>query len=95
MVDAAKKSAISLLLPTLTKLLTQPLSLSLYSCIHFPTKLSALPPRTAAPTSARKVFLRNPRILLRHISTLVTLRVSIFAEIPLTPVSPPERNDGH
>ena len=30
----------------------------------------------------------------KHIFTLVTLYVSIFAEIPLTPVSPPERNDG-
>ena len=26
--------------------------------------------------------------------TLVTLYVSFFAEIPLTPASPPERNDG-
>ena len=48
--------------------------------------------RTATPTSeARKIFLRNPRILLSF--TLVTLYVSIFAEIPLTPASPSERND--
>ena len=30
----------------------------------------------------------------KHIFTLVTLYVSIFAEIPLTPASPSERNDG-
>ena len=43
---------------------------------------------------ARKIFLRNPRVLLSHIFTLVTLYISIFTEIPLTPASPPERNDG-
>ena len=43
---------------------------------------------------ARKIVLRNPRILLSLSLTLVTLYVSIFAEIPLTPASPPERNDG-
>ena len=42
---------------------------------------------------ARKIFLRNPRVLLSHIFTLVTLYISIFTEIPLTPASPPERND--
>ena len=43
---------------------------------------------------ARKLFLCNPRILLRISGfTFVTLYVSIF-EIPLTPASPPERNDG-
>ena len=40
---------------------------------------------------ARKKFLCN---FTKHILTLVTLYVSIFAEILLTPASPPERNDG-
>ena len=39
------------------------------------------------------IFLHNFRILL-SISTLVSRHVSIFAEITLTPASPPERNDG-
>ena len=31
---------------------------------------------------------------IEHIFTLVTVYVSIFTEIPLTPASPSERNDG-
>ena len=42
---------------------------------------------------ARKRFLSNPYILL-SISLLWLLYVSIFDEIPMTPASPPERNDG-
>ena len=44
---------------------------------------------------AIKIFLSNPYILLKQIFTLVTLYVSIFVEIPLTPASPPERKDEH
>ena len=44
---------------------------------------------------ARKIFLHNPHILFKHNFTLVTLYASIFAQILLTPASPPEQNDEH
>ena len=42
---------------------------------------------------ARKICLRNPRILQAYFS-LVTTYFSIFAEITLSPASASERNDG-
>ena len=51
--------------------------------------------RTKTPTSGCKIkkCLPNPRLSL-SISLLWLPCVSIFAEIPLTPASPPEQNDG-
>ena len=44
-------------------------------------------------SEAKIIFLRNLRILL-SISLLWLPGCFFFAEIPLTPASPPERNDG-
>ena len=57
------------------------------------TNYNACIPQATQVQQARKRFLSNPYILL-SISLLWLLNVSIFAEIPITPASPPERNDG-
>ena len=49
--------------------------------------------RTATPTSGGKKNV-SPESSYKHIFTLVTLYVSIFGKIPLTPAFPSERNDG-
>ena len=43
---------------------------------------------------ARQILRSNPYILLSISLLWSALYVSIFAEIPLTPASPSERNDG-
>ena len=51
------------------------------------------PGRECQRRQARRIFLRNPRILL-NISLICLPCIFIFSLIPLTPESPPERKDG-
>ena len=63
-------------------------------CVYFIRELKHT--RTATPASGGKKNIYSwSSYFTKYIFTLVALYVSIFAEIPLTPASPPERNDGH